>query len=65
MRVKIDWDLCKGHGVCQEEAPEIFEVNDAGQLTLLQELPPEGLRAKLVQAVKYCPTKSISIVEDR
>jgi len=61
MRLKVDFDLCQGHGVCEGEAPEVFEVDAAGKLTVLQEEPPEELREKVLQAKKYCPTMAISI----
>ncbi len=65
MKVKVDRGLCQGHAVCMSEAPEIFRVDERnGELTLLQEQPPEVLRSKLALAVQYCPTHALSIVED-
>ncbi len=61
MEIKVDFDLCQGHAVCMGEAPEVFEVDDKGFLTILQDQPPEDLRAKVEQAVKYCPTGAISL----
>ena len=26
MRVSVDLDLCQGHGVCESEAPSVFEL---------------------------------------
>jgi ferredoxin len=47
------------------EAPEVFELGDrAAAVTVLDEHPPESLRAQVEQAVKYCPTRAIAIVED-
>ena len=61
MRVKVDFDLCQGHGVCEGEAPEVFELDDDGKLTVLQEEAPGELREKVLQAKKYCPTMAISV----
>lgn len=61
MRVVIDEQLCKGHGVCMGEAPEVFQVSRKGALTLLQPRPGEALRAEVEAAVKYCPTGALSI----
>ncbi len=61
MRIKVDFDLCKGHANCMGEAPEVFKVDDQGYLAVLQEEPPEGLRAQVELAVKYCPTGAISL----
>jgi ferredoxin len=64
MRIVVDRDLCQGHGVCESEAPEVFTVPKNGQVTLLQETPPEELRAKVQTAVTYCPTHALKILED-
>ena len=63
-RVVVDRDLCQGHGVCESEAPEIFEVSKAGVLTVLVETPPDDQRKAAEAAVKYCPTHALSIQED-
>ena len=68
MRVKVDLDLCQGHGICQEEAPEIFRVVDRpggyAQVELILERPPEELRAKAEAAARYCPNSVITIEPD-
>ena len=61
MRIKVDFDLCKGHANCMGEAPEVFQVDEQGYLTVLQEEPPEALRARVELAVEYCPTNAISL----
>ena len=62
MRIRVDRDLCQGHAVCKEEAPEVFDV-DAGenQVVVLDEQPAEDLRAKVQAAVKYCPTRALRL----
>jgi sterol 14-demethylase len=65
VRVKVDFDLCQGHGVCRSEAAEVFDVDrDRQQVVLKQERPPEELREKVRAAVRYCPTKALSIEEE-
>ena len=64
MRVVVDRGLCKGHGVCMEEAPAVFQVARDGTMTVLLEHPPEEERARVGEAVKYCPTGALSILED-
>jgi sterol 14-demethylase len=64
VRVVVDRDLCQGHGVCESEAPAVFSVSKKGDLTVLDETPDEPLRAAVEQAVKYCPTHALSIVDD-
>jgi ferredoxin len=45
-------------------APEIFEVRDDDFLYILDENPPESMRAKMEESVQRCPKQAISIVED-
>jgi len=61
MRIKVDWDFCQGHGVCCEEAPEVFRLNDDGEMELVQEEPDDSLRPKVEKAVKFCPTRALAI----
>ena len=64
MRIVVDRDLCQGHGVCESEAPGVFEVGQDHQVVVLLEEPPDDRRAELEAAVRFCPTHALSIVED-
>ncbi|HET9733554.1 MAG TPA: ferredoxin [Acidimicrobiales bacterium] len=61
MRVVVDFDTCQSNAVCMSVAPEVFEVRDDGFLYVLDENPPEPLRAKVEEAARACPTQAISI----
>jgi ferredoxin len=61
VRVLVDWDLCEGHGQCEFAAPEVFTINDDGDLDVLDETPPESERAGVEQAVRRCPTRALSL----
>lgn len=63
-RVVVDRDLCQGHGVCENEAADVFSVSKDGVLTVLREAPPDGARQAVEAAVKYCPTHALTIVEE-
>lgn len=63
IRIVVDRDLCQGHGVCESEAPELFEVDPERKVRVLDEHPDESRRRQLELAVKYCPTHALSIVE--
>jgi sterol 14alpha-demethylase len=60
-QIIIDNELCQGHATCMTEAPELFQVDDAGNATVLQENPSLDLLEKARQAEKYCPTKAITV----
>ncbi len=66
-RIKVDLDLCQGHAVCLNEAPEVFDVErdeDGDEKVVLRmESPPAELRAKVDTAIQHCPTRALSIEE--
>ncbi len=65
MKIRVDLDLCQGHGVCVEEAPELFALDAAtSKVVVLDSDPSESLRAKVAAAVKYCPTRALRLVEE-
>ena len=64
MRLVVDYDKCTGLGMCEAEAPDLFEVQDDGSLTVLNDRPDESQRAAAEAAVESCPTEALSIVED-
>jgi ferredoxin len=61
MRIVVNWALCEGNGKCEEAAPELFKLDDEDELHVLDETPPESLRAKAEQAVRLCPKNALSI----
>ena len=63
-KVEVDYDLCQGHANCMAEAPEIFQVDDKGILTVLQDTPDNALLKKAQAAAQYCPTSAIKIKQD-
>lgn len=62
-RIVVDRDLCQGHGTCEGEAPDLFEVGKDKQVVVLEEHPDDTHRTAAELAVKYCPTHALSIVD--
>jgi ferredoxin len=64
--IKVDMQLCQGHGECAEEAPQVFEVDyDTAaypKVRVLQAQACDGLRSGVEAAAKYCPNKVITLV---
>ncbi|MDG2048870.1 MAG: ferredoxin [Myxococcota bacterium] len=63
--MRLDPDLCQGHGVCVNEAPEVFalERNEGGEaeLRIRRERPGADLREAVERAMRHCPTQALSI----
>ncbi len=64
MRVHVDAAKCEGHNRCYALAPELFEVDDLGYATEVNDgvVPPE-LEDKARTAAANCPEYAISISE--
>jgi ferredoxin len=63
MRIVVDRNKCTGLGMCEAEAPDVFEVSDDGSLLVLVGNPDTELREMVCAAVDSCPTEALSIVE--
>lgn len=60
MRIVVDRDICVTHAQCVLAAPEIFQLDQNGEMTFVRE-PHETLRDRAEVAVEMCPTQAISI----
>ncbi|OLF09093.1 ferredoxin [Actinophytocola xinjiangensis] len=63
MKITVDRDKCNGVGICEGCSPEVFEVDDYGDLVLRTEVVPEGLRDAVDDAVASCPTSALRLVD--
>ena len=63
MKVKVDRALCQSHGVCAMEAAEVFGLGPKNELVIKQENPSEAFRKKVEAAIKFCPTRALSLEE--
>lgn len=65
MRVLVDRVRCEGHGMCEAAAPELFALDEAGELIAHYEGRdiPEHLRESAEDAVRLCPVAALAIEE--
>ena len=59
MRVSVDQQLCTAHGVCEDIAPEVFEVDDDGMAIVLIDPVDGELRPRVRAAAAQCPARAI------
>lgn len=61
MKIDIDWDRCEGHGICAEQAPQVFSIDDKGELHHAYdgaEIPDE-LTSGARSAIGVCPVAAL------
>jgi ferredoxin len=60
MKVAVDDDLCRGHGVCCTLCPEVFDLGDDGYASVLVDVVPAELEGAVRSAVTRCPERAIT-----
>lgn len=61
MRIIADYDRCEGHGLCADQAPDVFDLDDEGDLVHHfdgQDVPSD-LEAAASRAVDSCPVAAL------
>ncbi len=61
-RIVIDRSLCSGFGACAELAPEVFEVDDGGLVSLRT---GSSENPSVLDAAAACPMAAISVIEEQ
>jgi ferredoxin len=61
-RIVIDRSLCSGFGACAELAPEIFEVDGGGLVSLRLGASEDPT---VLDAAAACPMAAITVHEER
>ncbi|MGO8940825.1 MAG: ferredoxin [Mycobacterium sp.] len=60
MRVSVDDQRCRGHGVCTTLCPDVFSLTDDGYAVAIASDVPTGLEAATQEAIQCCPEQAIS-----
>ncbi|WP_405816764.1 ferredoxin [Streptomyces sp. NBC_01390] len=63
-KIYVDWTLCRGHGLCADILPEVFELGADGFPTVAQAKVPRYAEAKALRAVRRCPALALRLEED-
>ena len=61
MKVRVDPDLCVGHGRCYALAPDVFGADDYGHAEVLVSDVDGALADQARISVENCPERAISI----
>jgi len=61
MKVRVDPELCVGHGRCYELAPDVFGEDERGHCRLLVDTVPPDLRSQAEVGEANCPEGAITL----
>lgn len=61
MKIDVDWDRCEGHGICAAQAPEVFSLDDEGDLRYAYKDNdiPDSLASGARSAIGSCPVAAL------
>lgn len=61
MRILVDYVRCEGHGLCEQAAPEIFQLDEDGELHLRQDEVDPASEPAAAAAIRVCPVAALSL----
>lgn len=65
MRVRVDPEVCQGHGVCYMSAPDLYHLRDEdGQAFVESEVVPAGMEEAARLGADSCPERAITIWDE-
>lgn len=64
MKVTVDEDGCRGHGICCNLCPEVFDLSDDGYSVVLTPVVPAAMEDQVRTAAAQCPERAITVTGD-
>ncbi len=65
MKLRINSDICQGHGRCYDLAPDLFGEDDEGYGQVRRDgVVPPGREHDARLAVSNCPERAIEVLEE-
>lgn len=61
MRVTVDTSRCDGFGYCEQRAPEVFRLDDEGELSVLATEVGDDLADAVTAAARACPVAALRL----
>jgi ferredoxin len=60
MKVHVDEERCRGHGMCTTLCSDVFIINDDGYAEVVVDEVPAEHEAAAREAIECCPEQAIS-----
>ncbi|HWD05911.1 MAG TPA: ferredoxin [Amycolatopsis sp.] len=61
--VIVDEDRCEGHGLCQDTAPDVFDLDDDGPVVVRYDAIPPALTRQAETGARVCPVAALRVIE--
>lgn len=64
MRIRVDPEKCQGHARCYGIAPDLFDIDDYGQSSVVGDgTVPAGSEERARLAIANCPEYAVEEIE--
>ncbi|MGW0330213.1 ferredoxin [Nocardia sp. NPDC003183] len=63
MKLRVDRNLCLATGMCAGFAADALDLDENGNLLILNENPPSAMHEDIQQAIQACPVQALSLSE--
>jgi len=63
MRISVDDDRCRGHGICAATAPELFELTDDGYAVARVDTVEGEDERRAQSAERQCPERAVMVTD--
>lgn len=60
MRVEVNRDKCEGHGICEQVAPKVYQLDEDGELVVHEDVPAE-LETQAQSGARSCPVAALHV----
>lgn len=59
-KIVVDWQACKGRGLCHELLPEVIDLDDWGY-PIIKDTVPRNAEVLAKAAIRSCPTLALRL----
>ena len=63
MKVWVDDQRCRGHGMCLTVCPDVFSLTDDGYAVSIDSDVPTEFESATREAIEFCPEQSIGEIK--
>lgn len=64
MKVEVDRHRCEGHAMCEVVAPDLFSVDDEGNVSVLVDGIATDDEPRAYDAMQACPVAALKLMTD-
>lgn len=61
IRIEADREACEGHGLCEQVAPAVYQLDDEGIVVLVHDEIDESQQAAAEAGARVCPVAALHV----